>query len=82
MQRKYDHFVKVIDETAKSKVGLVKKEGAKNWVSAQTIGILKESNKAKRKQDRDSRKISIELSNELLKSYERDKISFLEEKLA
>jgi sorting nexin-29 len=77
LQAKYDHFVSSIEEAAKNTVGLAPKKKPKNWVSAETIEILKSRNKSKRNRLDDHQR----LSQQLLKSYEEDRVKFLEEKL-
>ena len=47
IQTKYDNFIKAIEETATKVVGNLKRKNKNNWVSDDTINILKRRNKAK-----------------------------------
>ncbi len=77
-QTKYNNFVSAVEEAALNTVGLVKRKQPKNWVSSETVELLKERNAARRKRQADKQQ---QLSQDLLESYNEDRNQFLKEKL-
>ena len=86
IQQQYDHFEKVIEDSALKVVGKLPPKVKKNWVTSETLELLKQRNTAKeefiRTQKAESKEQWQQLKEKLKKSYEYDEINFLEDKLS
>jgi hypothetical protein len=85
IQTEYDNFIESIKQTTEKLVGQTKQTIKKNWVSDETINLLRKRNKAKntfkQKPNPNNKNNCHQLNKHLNASYQNDKIKFLEDKL-
>ena len=85
IQTQYNNFVESIQQTTENLIGKTKRTNKKNWVSDETIKLLKQRNEAKKlfkqKPDPNNKTNWHQLNKQLNISYQNDKIQFLEDKL-
>ena len=85
IQTQYKKFVESIQQTTENLIGKTKRTNKKNWVSDETIKLLKQRNESKKlfkqKSDPNNKTNWHQLNKQLNISYQNDKIQFLEDKL-